>query len=52
MNIHKIIAYCNPKNISSWKLLERANMKREGKLRKNVYFNVDINGNPIWIIEK
>ena len=49
MNIHKIIAHCNPRNISSWKLLERVKMKREGKLRKNIYFNNDENGNPIWL---
>jgi len=47
--IHKITAYCNPKNIRSWKLLERVKMKREGKLRKNIYFNLDKNGNPIWL---
>ena len=29
--IHKIIAHCNPENISSWKLLERIKMIREGK---------------------
>ena len=23
LNVHKIIAHCNPKNIASWKLLER-----------------------------
>jgi RimJ/RimL family protein N-acetyltransferase len=49
MNIHKVIAHCNPKNISSWKLLERVKMKREGKLRENIYFNNDENGNPIWL---
>ena len=48
MDIHKIIAHCNPKNTSSWKLLERIKMKREGKLRENIYFNVDKKGNPIW----
>jgi len=47
--VHKIVAYCNPKNTKSWKLLERVNMKREGKLRKNNYFNEDENGNPIWL---
>ncbi|MCL1927775.1 MAG: GNAT family N-acetyltransferase [Treponema sp.] len=47
-DIHKIIAHCNPKNISSWKLLERIKMKREGKLRENIYFNVDNKGNPLW----
>ena len=49
MNIHKIIAHCSPKNIRSWKLLERAKMRREGKLRKNIFFNKDENGNPIWL---
>lgn len=48
LKIHKIIAHCNPKNISSWKLLERVNMKREGKLRKNIYFKKDRNNDPIW----
>jgi len=49
MNIHKIIAHCNPKNISSWKLLERVKMKREGKLLKNIFFTKDKERNPIWI---
>jgi RimJ/RimL family protein N-acetyltransferase len=49
MNIHKIIAHCNPKNVSSWKLLERVKMKREGKLRENIYFNKDEKGSPIWL---
>jgi len=48
-NIHKIIAHCNPQNVSSWKLLERIKMKREGKLRKNIYFNKDRKGNSIWL---
>jgi RimJ/RimL family protein N-acetyltransferase len=49
MNVHKIIAHCSPKNIRSWKLLERAKMRREGKLRGNIYFNTDEKGNPIWL---
>jgi len=49
MNIHKIIAHCSPKNISSWKLLERVKMKREGKMRESIYFNADEKGNPIWL---
>ena len=48
MEIHKIIALCNPKNKSSWKLLERVKMKREGKLRMNIYFKKDEKGNPLW----
>ena len=49
MNIHRIIAHCNPRNISSWKLLERVKMRREGKLRESIYFINDENGNPIWL---
>ena len=48
-NIHKIVAHCNPKNIKSWKLLERLKFKREGKLRKNIFFNKDKNNKPIWL---
>jgi len=48
-DIHKIIAHCNPKNIKSWKLLERLKFKREGKLRKNIFFKKDKNKNPIWL---
>jgi RimJ/RimL family protein N-acetyltransferase len=47
--IHKIIAHCNPRNVKSWKLLERLKFKREGKLRKNIYFMKDNNNNPIWL---
>ena len=48
-DVHKIIAHCSPKNILSWKLLERLNFKREGKLRKNVYFRKNQNNDPIWL---
>jgi RimJ/RimL family protein N-acetyltransferase len=48
LNAHKIIAHCNPQNIKSWKLLERAAMKREGELKQNVYFRKDEQGKPIW----
>jgi len=48
-DIHKIIAHCNPRNIKSWKLLERLKFKREGKLRKNIFFNKDENNNPVWL---
>jgi RimJ/RimL family protein N-acetyltransferase len=48
-NIHKIIAHCSPKNVKSWKLLERLKFKREGNLRKNIFFNKDKNNKPIWL---
>jgi RimJ/RimL family protein N-acetyltransferase len=48
LKIHKIIAYCNPKNKKSWKLLERLGMKREGNFKQNAYFRKNDNGEPIW----
>lgn len=48
-NVHKIIAHCSPDNVPSWKLLERVNMKREGTLRENIYFNKNEHGIPLWL---
>lgn len=48
LKVRRIIARCDPKNISSWHLLERVGMRREGTLLKNVYFFTDEDGNPIW----
>lgn len=48
-NARRIIAMCSPKNESSWKLLERLKMRREGYLLKNIYFKTDENNNPIWL---
>lgn len=45
---YRITAMCNPLNTSSWRLLERLNMRREGHLIKNIYFKKDENGNPLW----
>lgn len=47
--VHRIVAMCNPLNVSSWKLLEKLGMRREGHLIKNIYFKQDENNNPIWI---
>jgi RimJ/RimL family protein N-acetyltransferase len=48
-NARRVIAMCNPLNAPSWKLLERLGMRREGHLRKNIYFKKDQAGNPIWL---
>lgn len=48
LNAHRIVAYCNPKNVASWKLLERLRFSREGHLVKNMYFKKDAYNNPIW----
>jgi [ribosomal protein S5]-alanine N-acetyltransferase len=48
LNVRRIIAQCDPKNIRSWELLERVGMRREGKLLQNIFFFTDEKGNPIW----
>ena len=46
--VHRIYAECDPRNICSWKLLEKVGMEREAFFHKNIYFYKDENGNPIW----
>lgn len=46
--VHRVYAECDPRNIGSWKLLERLGMKREAHLRQNLYFHKDAYGRPIW----
>jgi len=48
LSAHRIIARCDPQNINSWRLLERAGMQREGTSLRSVYFFTDENNNPIW----
>lgn len=49
LGARRIVAMCNPDNISSWKLLDRLHMRREGHLLKNISFKTDTNGDPIWL---
>jgi len=46
--VHRINAYCSPENIASWRVLEKAGMKREGYFRKKGFFRRDGNGMPLW----
>lgn len=48
LKVRRIVAMCNPDNKSSWKLLERLKMRREGHLLKNIYFKMNEKGEPIW----
>jgi ribosomal-protein-alanine N-acetyltransferase len=48
LNAHRVLAMCNPLNTSSWKLLERLGMRREGHLIKNIFFKSNEHGEPIW----
>ena len=45
---HRIYAECDPRNERSWRLLEKAGLRREAHLRQNVYFHTDPAGTPIW----
>ncbi len=47
-HIHRLFAECDPRNICSWKLLEKLGFDREAFFKKNVYFKKDDNGNPLW----
>ena len=47
-SIHRVVAHCNPQNSASWKLLEKIGFRREGLLKKNVYFRKDAAGEPLW----
>lgn len=48
MDVHKVIAFCNPKNIPSWKVLEKIGMEREGFFKQKAFFRKDKKGNPLW----
>ena len=45
---HRVFAECDPRNVGSWKLLEKVGMKREAHFRQNIYFRKDDNGMPKW----
>lgn len=46
--IHRVLAHCNPENTASWKLLEKLGFRREGYLKKNMFFRRDSYGIPLW----
>ena len=45
---HRIIGRCNMENASSWKLLERLGMRREGSHLKSGFFKRSASGEPLW----
>jgi len=47
--IHRVVAYCNPENIASWKVMEHIGMRREGHLKKNIFFRMAPDGLPLWV---
>ena len=45
---HKIVAFCDPRNTASWKVLEKIGMEREGHFRQKAFFRLDGEGKPLW----
>ena len=45
---HRIYAECDPRNVPSWKLLEKVGLRREAHFRQNIWFHRDKNSDPIW----
>lgn len=43
LNLHRIIATCQPENIPSWKVMEKIGMRKEGYFKKCIP-----NGNEWW----
>ena len=46
LNVHRVCALCHPKNIGSWRALEKCNMRREAYFIQNCKYVKD--GNIIW----
>lgn len=49
-NNNKLVGniYFEKQDFQTWRLLERLKMRREGVLKKNIYFKTDEDNNPIW----
>lgn len=48
LGAHRIIGRCDPENLSSWRLMERLSMRREGYFKKPAFFKKSADGKPIW----
>ena len=46
--VHRVFAECNPKNIASWKVMEKIGMRREAHFIKNISRRKDAEGKPIY----
>lgn len=48
LHAHRVVAYCDPLNVASWRVLEKVGLQREAYFRKNAFFRRDENGDPLW----
>ena len=45
---HRVYGECDPRNVPSWKLLEKVGIRREAHFRQNTWFRRDDKGAPVW----
>ncbi len=48
LHAHRITAFCNPRNIASWHVLEKLGLKREGYFKEKAFFRRDEENRPMW----
>ena len=47
LNVHRVIATCDPDNAPSWRLMERLNMRREAHHKQCLYLRSPKEGEPV-----
>ncbi len=47
-SIHRVVVHCNPENTASCRMLEKIGFRREGLLKKEMFFRKDTGGKPLW----
>ena len=45
---HRVYGKCDPRNVPSWRLMEKVGMRRQAHMRENVWFRKDAKGAPVW----
>lgn len=48
LNAHRIVGNCSQENLPSWRVLEKCGMRREGLMKKNIFFHTNADGSPHW----
>jgi len=48
LGAHRVVAYCDPRNLASWRVLEKLGMRLEGLFRQRAFFRRGPDGAPLW----